>query len=121
MKNYFVLILVVFAAVDCFSQSRKLITDEEIIRERAFAELEYSIQNPEGELFKLAQKNQISGKYTFDISIRNKGEVVTVFIVGSSESDIKKQNLIKDKVKSHRFNFKMPKGRIYKFQFTFNL
>lgn len=120
MKSIYVALFAIIS-INALAQQKPLITDGELIKAQAIRELEFSSTNPEGDLFKFITANLITGAYTFDITIREKGVVATVFAVNSNENDVKKQNLLKDKILSYKFNFRMPKGKMYKFQYTFIL
>jgi hypothetical protein len=54
-----------------------------------------------------------------DITIREKGEVAAVFCAENENGSITSQNILKDFIQSYVFNFKMPKGKRYKFQYEF--
>lgn len=103
------------------AQKPQLISDETLVIQTAIEELNLSVTDSDGVLNQFITEHQIKGNYTFNLTIREKGEVATVFAVSDLNNDIKIQNLLKDKLKSFRFNFRMPKGVLYKFQYTFNL
>ena len=92
--------------------------DDPFVR-RAISELESALSSPEGSLYQFGTENSIQGSFTFDLTIRNKGEMATVFSVTTEGGTLKMQNMLKDKLKAFRFSFKMPKGNSYKFQYTF--
>lgn len=116
-----ILSIFMLLSIISFSQKIQLITDGDKAIEAAVSELDQALLAPEGALYQFALENQISGSYIFDLSIRKKGEVATVFVVNSNEDNLRKQNLLKDWLKAYRFHFKMPKGKIHKFQYTLNL
>ncbi len=60
----------------------------------------------------------INGTFTFDITIREKGEVATVFSV-KRDGEVEDHNHLKDFIKAYKFHFKMPKSKSYKFQYKF--
>lgn len=120
MKNLYIAIFAI-TSINAFAQQKPLITDAELVKAQGISEIEFSLGNPEGELYRFITANQITGTYIFDITVRGKGLVATVFAVNSNENDVKKQNLLKDKILSYKFNFRMPKGKMYKFQYTFIL
>lgn len=111
------LILIGIAA---FGQKRQMVEYRENIVEKAIAELDSVSAPPEGVLFKEVFESGIKGHYVFDITIREKGFVATVFVVNDGENSIPMQNRLKDLIKAYRFSFKVPKGKSYKFQYTFN-
>jgi hypothetical protein len=102
-----------------FSQKSELIEDRDLIIERANAELDTAMAPPEGAIYLYTQKHPIKGEYTYDISIWEKGTVTSIFAVGNNNGTIDSQNRLKDFLMTFKFNFKMPKGKSYKFRHTF--
>ncbi|HPE57257.1 MAG TPA: hypothetical protein P5514_13390 [Bacteroidales bacterium] len=119
MKKVILLILTIIS-VSAYAGKKPLIEDYDKVVAAAKAEIEKSLQAPEGELFLFAQAKGISGTFSFDITIHEKGLVATVFVVSNEAGTIKSQNNLKDFVKAMKFNFKMPKGKDYKFNYVFN-
>lgn len=103
-----------------FGQKMQLIEYKDAIVQKAVAELDSVSASPESDFRKAIDASNIRGNYVFDITIREKGFVATVFVVNDGENPIDKQNRLKDIMKSYRFAFKMPKGKSYKFQYTFS-
>lgn len=114
-----ILILFTIISISAYAGKKPLIEDYEKVVATAKAELEKSLQAPEGELYLFAQENAISGTFSFDITIHEKGLVATVFVASNEGESIKSQNMLKDFVKAMKFNFKMPKGKDYKFNYLF--
>jgi len=101
------------------AQKLKLIeSKEEIIRE-ATMELNKAMETPEGTLYMFAQDKKITGEYTLQLTIRDKGNVVSVFVADKKDWNIPSQNNLKDKLLDFRFGFKMPKNKDYKFTYVF--
>jgi hypothetical protein len=119
MKNAVLLILFTILGLSSFSQKKVLIEDKDLIIERANAELDSAMMAPEGSIYLWAQKNPIHGEYIFDISIWEKGTVTSIFVVGSNNGTIDAQNRFKSSLMNYQFNFKMPKGKSYKFRHVF--
>lgn len=117
-KILFITLLVVSSSA--FSQKMPLLTDKEAVISRARKEIDNLMADQQSDLRKLAKENKISGEFIFDITVAGRGQVLSVFVVGSEAEDVKKQNLVKDWIKNLRFNFKMAKKTRYKFQYTFN-
>lgn len=118
-KTILLAFLMVFLGITAFSQKKELLEDKDLIIERANAELDSAMAPPEGSLYLWSQKNSIKGEYIFDISIWEKGTVTSIFVVGSNGGTIDAQNRFKSFLMSYNFNFKMPKGKSYKFRHTF--
>lgn len=113
-------LFIFIALLSCFTTShaqRQLISDYEEVVKRANAEIDASMQT--GFLHEMEIKYGIKGEYVIDITVYEKGKVLSVFVVSSDAEDIKQQNLVKDIVKQLEFNFKLPKGKNYKFERTF--
>jgi len=119
MKKSLLLILMIMLGISSFSQKKELIEDKDLIIERANAELELAMTPPEGSIYLYTLKNPIKGEYTFDINIWEKGVVTSIFVVESKDGTIDAQNRFKSFLMGFSFNFKMPKGKSYKFRHTF--
>jgi hypothetical protein len=119
MKKLLLLFLVTMLAFTSFAQKKDLLDDKDLIIERANAELDQAMAPPEGSIYLYTLKNPIKGEYTFDISIWGKGTVTSIYVVGSNNGTIDAQNRFKSFLMNFQFNFKMPKGKTYKFRHTF--
>lgn len=115
-----ILFSLMLVGMSAFSEKWPRISDQDEIIKTARAELDTALMAPEGELYLFATENNIQGTYIFKISIREKGRVASVNIVERKQGEIKDQNRLKDAVMDYRFGFKMPKGRIYKFEYEFS-
>ena len=91
---------------------------EDVVKQ-ASLELEQAMSLPEGSLYKFGQKNHIAGEYTLLLTLRNKGQVVSVFVQDKKDGNINSQNKLKDKLLDFQFSFKMPKNKDYKLTYTF--
>jgi hypothetical protein len=119
MKNALLLILFAIPGLSSFSQKKELIEDKELIIQRATAELDTAMMAPEGSIYLWTLKNPIKGEYTFDISIWEKGTVTSIYAVGNNNGTLDAQNRLRALLMEFQFNFKMPKGKSYKFRYTF--
>lgn len=110
-------------AISTHAQKEKkiLLESKEEIVEKAMETLDKGMNPPEGLIYVFKMENDIKGEYVFDITIHEKGKVATVFCDSRDGGDIKSQNKLKDFIKDYSFNFKMPKGKKYKFRYKFNL
>jgi hypothetical protein len=115
------IILLVMTALAGFSQKKKklLIESKTKVVEAAKKELDFAMQASEGEIYLFAQEQGIKGEYTFDISIHEKGKTASVFCDSREGGSVKMQNKLKDFIKEFQYYFKMPKGKKYKFTYTF--
>ena len=123
MKTIFKIIitalLLIAISFKADAQKKKLIADADEITTAATKVFKTSMLLGGG-LYELAKENEFTGAYVFDITIRNKGEVASVFVVENEGGTITTQNRLKDYVMDMKMDFKMPKGKKYKFQYTFN-
>lgn len=115
---------IVFAMVLIFSitqikAQKVLISNPDEITAAAVSEFDLAMQ-AEGVLHKLKEKHQLKGNYIFDIIIKEKGQVVSVFVVENEGGTLDFQHLLKDEVLAMKLGFKMPKGKRYKFTYKFN-
>ena len=119
MKIISFIILLIMLGINTFAQKLELIEEKDLIIERANAELDTAMAPPEGPVYLYTLKHPIKGEYTYDISIWEKGIVTSIFAVGNNNGTIDSQNRLKDFLMTFKFNFKMPKGKSYKFRHTF--
>lgn len=115
----FLIFALLFISVALHAQKPELLELKEEVIKQACLELDQSMTSPEGSLYKFGQKYHISGEYTLQLTLRNKGQVVSVFVADKKDGNIPSQNSLKDKVLDFQFSFKMPKNKDYKFNYTF--
>ena len=102
------------------AQKKELLQDKEVILARAAQALDAAIQ-PTGALYEQVVKENLIGRYVIQVSFREKGDISSVFVVTAEEADIRSQNRFKDLVHFIDLPFKMPKGRQYRLEHTFDL
>jgi len=119
MKTTLIILLILVSGTVLKAQKPELIESKDEVIKQATLELDQAMSSPEGSLYKFGQKYHITGEYTMDITIRNKGEVVSVFVADKKDGNIPSQNSLKDKILDFQFSFKMPKNKDYKFDYTF--
>lgn len=120
MKNLTKTLLVCFVMLIGMSlkaQKKPYYNTQEEVIEAAYKAIDNSLQ-PEGYLFEQQAAYAWKGNYSFNITIRGKGEVATVSVAESGD-DIQMQNQIKNVLKTMKFPFKMPKDHSYKFKYNF--
>jgi hypothetical protein len=117
-KFLIVVLLIMGFALISHAQENNYSSPEEPFVKQAISELAAAMSPPKGNLYLFGIEKKISGSFTFDLTIRGKGEMATVFVVSTEGGTIKMQNMLKDRLKAFRFSFKMPKGKSYKFQHT---
>jgi hypothetical protein len=110
MKKLLLILLLLISGTTLKAQKPELIESKEEIIKQAKLELDYAYTPPDGLLYKFGQKYQITGEYTLDITMRNKGEVVSVFVADKKDGNIPSQNSLKNKVLDFQFSFKMHKN-----------
>jgi len=119
MKTTLIILLILVSGTVLKAQKPELIESKDEVIKQATLELDQAMSSPEGSLYKFGQKYHITGEYTMDITIRNKGEVVSVFVADKKDGNIPSQNSLKDKLLDFQFSFKMQKNKDYKFDYTF--
>jgi hypothetical protein len=119
MKKLTFIAVLLLLGFTSYSQKKELIEDKARIEEQAKSELQSAMAAPEGSLYLFGQKYGIKGEYTYDITIREKGDIATVFVVGNENGTVDAQNKLKNYLMEFEFSFKMPKGKLYKFRYTF--
>ena len=120
MKNLSKTILLSIVLIISFSvtaQKKPYYNTQEDVIEAAYAAIDNSLK-PEGYLFEKNIDYAWKGTYTFNITIRGKGEVATVS-VAESGGEIKMQKPIKNVLKTMKLPFKMPKDKNSKFKYEF--
>jgi len=115
----FLILALLFISVALHAEKPLLLELKEEVIKQANMELDQAMASPEGSLYKFGQKYQITGEYTLQLTLRNKGQVVSVFVQDKKDGNIPSQNSLKDKLLDFQFSFKMPKNKDYKFSYTF--
>ncbi len=123
MKQLLLLLIAMLSLSGTLHAQKKyrLIESKDEILLQATRELDSAMQAPNGKLYRFCQKNNIKGEYTMQLSLRNKGSVVSVYVADKKNADIPSQNKLKDELLKFRFGFKMPKNKDYKLSYYFNL
>lgn len=94
-------------------------SQEEVVA-AAISELDSLVTNPK--FLETLNKENVHGTYHFQIGIGDKGQINTMRAMERSEdASIHGQNYLNNLVKTHKFNFKLPKGNYYRFEYTFIL
>jgi hypothetical protein len=119
MKTAMIVLLFLTSGTCLMAQKPELIELKEEVIKQATSELDQAMASPEGSLYKFSQKYNITGEYTLQLTLRNKGQVVSVFVADKKDGNIPSQNSLKDKILDFQFSFKMPKNKDYKFNYTF--
>ncbi|MDD2304737.1 MAG: hypothetical protein PHP53_08575 [Prolixibacteraceae bacterium] len=119
MKKLLIILFILTSAMSMKAQKPELIEAKDEVINQASMELNQAMTSPEGALYKFGQKYHITGEYTLQLTIRNKGQVVSVFVADKKDGNIPSQNSLKDKIMDFQFGFKMPKNKDYKFSYTF--
>ncbi len=100
------------------SAQRSILDTQEAVAASAIAQLD-SLMKDEKFLKTLA-KEDVHGDYVYQIGVGDKGQINTMRALSRSDNaSIDGQNYINNLVKIHKFDFKLPKGNFYKFEYTF--
>jgi hypothetical protein len=126
MKNLKITLIAMFllAFVEQLQAQKNFYNTQEEVIEAAYKTLDNWMESGElkeaieKKLEKYTGESSLTGTFIYDITIRNKGEVASVFKV-ESDAPIKVQNHFKDCLKALQFPFKMPKNKSYKFRYEF--
>ncbi len=119
MRIILVTVIILLAGFSLQAQKRTLIENKDEIIKQAILELDAAMTAPEGLLYKFGQKHNITGEYNLQLTIREKGQVVSVYVADKKDGNIPSQNRLKDEVLALQFSFKMPKNKDYKFNYIF--
>jgi hypothetical protein len=113
------IMLFTLISVTVTAQKKPTLTDADTIIMTARQQIETGLQEG-GDIFEFAAKHQLQGMFDVDLTINEKGEVVSVFFQKKPEIEIKKLTYFREFLNAYKFNFKTPKGRKYKFNYQFN-
>ena len=102
------------------AQKKELLEDKGTILARAAEVFDASLQ-PGTEMYETIVKEKLIGRYVLQVSFRDKGDISSVFVVSAEDADIASQNRFKDLIHACKMPFKMPKGRQYRLEHTFDL
>jgi hypothetical protein len=120
MKTIFLTLVLLLAATQAPAQKKELIQDKATILARAGEAFDAWMQ-PGSDLYEKVQKENLTGTYVLQISFGDKGDITSVFVESAENKDIRSQNRFKDLIHECRLPFKMPKGRQYRVEHSFNL
>ncbi len=120
MKTVLTLLTVLLLCSNTSAQKKELLQDKETILARA-AQLLDAEMRAGGSLHAAVVKEKLIGRYVLQVSIRDKGDISSVFVVSAEGHDTRSQNRFKDLVHFTELPFKMPKGRHYRLEHTFDL
>lgn len=120
MRTIATLLLLAGLTMAASAQKREYLEDKETILARAAETLTASLQ-PGADLHAAIVKENLIGRYVLQVSFRDKGDISSVLVVSAEGHDIRSQNRFKDLVHLSRMPFKMPKGRQYRIEHTFDL
>lgn len=120
MRTIAAMLLLTGLAMAASAQKREYLEDKETILARAAETLTASLQ-PGTDLHAAIVKENLIGRYVLQVSFRDKGDISSVRVVSAEGHDIRSQNRFKDLVHLSRMPFRMPKGRQYRIEHTFDL
>jgi hypothetical protein len=120
MKNLIALLCCTFIVLSASAQKKELISDKTEILAAASAAFDASLQ-PGSAVYEAIVKEGLKGRYVMEVSFRDKGDISSVFVVSAEDADIPSQNRFKDLIHGCKMPFKMPKGRQYRLEHTFDL
>lgn len=120
MRTSFLCMLSFALTLTATAQKKELLEDKETILARAAEVFDASLR-PGAEMYETIVNEQLIGRYVLQVSFRDKGDISSVFVVSAEGHDLRSQNRLKDLVHLSQMPFKMPKGRQYRIEHTFDL
>lgn len=106
-----------FAALTANAQ-KEYHQDQSAIEAAGISQLDLMMQNEK--VLKKLKKEDIHGEYTYKITVKEKSKIASMLFLDKSESaSMKGQNYFNNLVSNYKFDFKMPKGNYYTFEYTF--
>jgi hypothetical protein len=118
MKKVTLLLFIFVVGISCtYAQKKKTLTSYDEVVTEVKKQLNESIKN--GAIAEYVTEQNLKGEYIYNITIGDKGKVVTVFAVTSDDDEYKDQNNFKDFLKTIKFEIRTAKGKLYKFEYTF--
>jgi len=116
-KYILLLFSLVIMVLSAKAQRPYVETNEEFI-ELATKDLDAHMKDEK--FLKKMEKEDIHGSYKFQITVGDKGKITHMRSLERSEdASINGQNTLNDLVKKYKFDFKIPKGNYYNFEYTF--
>ena len=114
------IVVAMLAIVQSHAQKKELLTSDTEITARAAGAMD-ALLLPGTRVHEAIMEEDLRGHYVLQISFREKGDISSVFVVSSSGGEIRSQNRFKDLVHQSQMPFKVPKGRHYRIEHTFDL
>jgi hypothetical protein len=114
MRTLFLLLLslaAAFSAVPLAAQRPELNTQAAVDQHVSDA---LAADKAQGELAELAAELGLRGSFTFDLTVGDKGQVVTVFPIESTIEAVDRRNRLKDRLLAFRFAFKLNRNKRFK-------
>ncbi len=112
--------LLFIITITTYGQKKELLEDKDVILARAAQAMD-ELLLPGSKVHEAILKEGLWGRYVLQVSFREKGDISSVFVVAMEDGDIRSQNRFKDLVHLSSMPFKMPKGRQYRIEHTFDL
>jgi len=114
-----ILFAILLTASSAIAQRPYVETNEQFV-ELATKDLNQLVKDEK--FLKDMDKEDVHGSYKFQITVGDKGKITHMRSLERSEdASINGQNTLNDLVKNYKFDFKIPKGNFYNFQYTFIL
>jgi len=120
MFKIITIMLLTLITISASAQNKPTLTDADTIVAAAKQRIEIDLKEA-GILQVFALKHQLKGVFDVDLTINEKGKVVSVYFQKKPEGNLVQLTQFREFLNNYSFNFKTPKGRKYKFnyQFTF--
>lgn len=96
-------------------------TPSQQFEEQAITQIDSSVYSDKGKINKIIAKNNIKGLFLFNITMVKKGEVQTVFAQSDEKTNIVFQNILKDAIRSQKYELNIPKDTRVKFNYSIDI
>ena len=113
-----IILLLTGVTISVKAQKKPFYDEQEQVIKAANSELGSSMK--EGLLKEWKEKNNPQGSYTMKLTIKHKGQVITINTIERKGGDVSTQNALKNFMKEYTFPFKMPKDKSYQFSYEFD-
>ena len=115
---YFIAFTMLFLCAFSANAQKEYHKDQSAIEAASVSQLDAMMKDEK--ILKKLSKEDIHGDYTYKVTVKEKSKIASMLFLDKSESaSIKGQNYFNYLVSTHKFDFKIPKGNYYTFEYTF--
>lgn len=115
---HFIALAILFLSAFSANAQKEYHKDQSAIEAAAVIQLDNMMRDEK--ILKKLNKEGIHGDYTYKVTVKEKSKIASMLFLDKSESaSIKGQNYFNYLVSNYKFDFKIPKGNFYTFEYTF--